>query len=74
MLLAVPDDTKALFRRSQAYKQLNRLDDASKDARRLVAIEPKNKQFIDYIQSLNRTIQDKVKQISICENNLKIKN
>ncbi len=54
------DDCKALFRRCQAYKELNRFDDALKDARRLVALDPKNKQFIDFIQSLNRTIQDKV--------------
>jgi len=60
VLLALSDDTKALFRRSQANLALNKLDDALKDARRLVSLEPKNKQFIDFIQSLTKIIQDKV--------------
>jgi tetratricopeptide (TPR) repeat protein len=60
VLIAVPDDTKALFRRCQAYKELNKLEEAMRDTRRLISIDPKNKQFIDFIQSLTRLIQDKV--------------
>ncbi len=57
---AAPDDTKALFRRTQALQGLNRLDDSLRDAKRLLNIDPKNKQFIEYIQKLTRVIQDKV--------------
>jgi tetratricopeptide (TPR) repeat protein len=59
VLTAVPDDPKALFRRAQANKELNKLDEALKDARRLVSIDPKNKQFIDFIQVLTKVIQDR---------------
>ena len=60
VLLASPDDTKALFRRCQALKQLQRLDEAMRDARRLLTIEPNNKPAVDFIQSLSRYIHDKV--------------
>ena len=59
VLLANADETKALFRRSQALKELNRFDESLRDAKRLIQIEPKNNQFITYIQSLTRLIQDK---------------
>jgi hypothetical protein len=59
VLLAVPDDTKALFRRSQAYKELNKLDEALKDAKRLYVIDSKNKECIDLIQSLNKLVIEK---------------
>jgi tetratricopeptide (TPR) repeat protein len=65
ILTAVPDDTKALFRRCQANKELNKLEEAMKDARRLIQMDPKNKQFIDFIQGLTRLIQDKVNYINI---------
>ena len=58
--MAVSEDTKALFRRSQANKELNKLDEALRDAKRLISLDPKNKQFFDHIQSLTKYIQDKV--------------
>ena len=61
VLSAFPDDTKALFRRSQANRELGKFQESMSDARRLMSIEPKNKTFIEHIQSLTRLIQDKVK-------------
>jgi hypothetical protein len=63
--MAFPNDTKALFRRSQAYKELNRLEESLNDAKRLISIEPKNKECIELIQSLTRLIQEKVCLFSI---------
>ena len=60
MFHATPEDTKALYRRTQAYKGMNKLEEALRDAKRLLSLDPKNKQFIEYIQGLNKVIQDKV--------------
>lgn len=60
VLLAVPDDTKALFRRSQALKELGRLEEALMEAKKLITIDPKNRDGIELIQSLTRLVQDKV--------------
>lgn len=58
ILHAIPEDTKALYRRSQGYQGLQKFAEALRDAQLLVKIEPKNNTFIDYIQKLNRKIQD----------------
>lgn len=58
----MPNDTKALFRRCQANKELNKLEDALMDAKRLLSIEPINKPGIELMQQLTRVIQDKVRQ------------
>lgn len=60
VLLAVPNDTKALFRRSQSLKELGRLEEALIEAKKLITFDPKNRDGIDLIQSLTRLIQDKV--------------
>lgn len=62
VLSAFPDDTKALFRRSQANRELGKFQESMSDARRLMSIEPKNKTFIEHIQSLTRLIQDKTNE------------
>lgn len=59
MLLATPNDTKALFRRSQALKELGRLEESLLEARKLITIDPKNKDGIELIQSLTRLVQDR---------------
>lgn len=59
VLLAVPNDTKALFRRSQALKELGRLEEALLGAKKLITIDPKNKDAIELIQSLTRLVQEK---------------
>lgn len=40
-LEALPNDTKALFRRCQGQEKLGRLEAAFRDARTLIHIEPK---------------------------------
>jgi hypothetical protein len=57
-----PTDLKALFRRSQASKALNKYDEALIDAKRLVSYEPKNETFIDHMKSMVITVQSRVKQ------------
>lgn len=59
VLASLSNDAKALFRRSQAYKELNKLEDAMLDARRLMQMEPKNPAFIQHIQLLTKFIQIK---------------
>lgn len=60
VLLAVPSDTKALYRRSLALKELGRLEESLLEAKKLITIDPKNRDAIELIQSLTRLIQDKV--------------
>lgn len=52
-------DLKALFRRSQAAKGLNKLEEALIDAKRLVSYEPKNETFLSYMKSLVVIIQNR---------------
>ena len=62
ILIAVPDDAKALFRRSHANKELEKLDEAMKDAKRLITIDSKNKESIDLMQALNKLIIQKTNE------------
>ncbi|RMZ96061.1 hypothetical protein BpHYR1_001189 [Brachionus plicatilis] len=62
VLLAIPDDTKALYRRSLALKELNLLDESLRDVKRSLNIEPKNKDCINLIQSLSKLFQDKTNE------------
>ena len=59
VLLAIPEDTKALYRRSVALKELSRLDESLKDAKRSLNIDPKNQECINLIRTLGKMIQDK---------------
>lgn len=59
VLLGIPEDTKALYRRSLALKELNRLDESLRDAKRSLNIDPKNRECIDLIQTLGKLIQNK---------------
>lgn len=62
VLHACPSETKALYRRSQAYQNINKYAEALQDAKLLMNLESTNKTFIEYIQKLNRTIQDKAQE------------
>lgn len=55
-----PIDTKALFRRCQALEQLGQFEEAYKDARKLVQVEPKNAAIQPILRRLHIVIQDKV--------------
>ncbi|ESO08016.1 hypothetical protein HELRODRAFT_110263 [Helobdella robusta] len=60
-----PTDSKALFRRCQAYEGEGRLEEAYKDARLLSQVEPKNQAIQPILRRLHFAIQDKVsKQMS----------
>lgn len=58
VLHANPIDIKALYRRSQAYQASKKYAEALTDAKLIMSLEPTNKTFIEYIQKLNRTIED----------------
>jgi len=57
-------DTKALYRRCQAYENLKKYDEAYKDARRLVELEPSNKAIQPMLRQLHCIVQDKVRLAS----------
>lgn len=58
-----PIDTKALFRRCQALEQLGQFEEAYKDARKLVQVEPKNAAIQPILRRLHIIIQDKASTI-----------
>jgi tetratricopeptide (TPR) repeat protein len=58
ILHAIPEDTKALYRRSQAYQSLGKYAEALRDAQLLLRLENNNMTFVEYIQRLNGKIQD----------------
>ena len=72
ILLAVPDDSKALFRRSQAYFQLDKLESALTDAKRLIQIEPKNPDAVELIQRLTKKLQDQASEQASTRNQVRI--
>jgi len=55
-----PVDTKALYRRCLALEQTERYEDAYKDARKLIQLEPKNTAIQPVLRRLHAIIQDKV--------------
>ncbi|KYO41897.1 unc-45-like protein B [Alligator mississippiensis] len=57
-------DVKALFRRSQALRQLGRLDQAAQDLQRCVSLEPRNKAFQEALRDLGSSVQEKMKAMS----------
>ncbi|KAH7952766.1 hypothetical protein HPB49_000960 [Dermacentor silvarum] len=82
-----PMDVKALFRRSQAYEALGKTDEAFKDARKLLHIDPKNSAVQQWLRRLSQAIDkiaknasttNKVRQMTgVIENNsssLELKN
>ena len=59
-----PNDPKALFRRCQAYEQLEEYENAYKDAAMLMKIDPKNSAIQPVLRRLNPIIQKKVSSVS----------
>lgn len=53
-----PADVKALFRRSQANEGLGKVNEAFKDARKALHLDPKNKQVQTTLQRLSAKLQD----------------
>lgn len=58
----VENDPKALFRRSQAYEALGKVDAAFRDIVTLIKVDPKNLAAASIYQRLNPIMQEKVKQ------------
>ncbi len=58
VLHANPTDIKARYRRSQASQHLKKYPDSLADAKFIISLDPKNPTFIEYIQKLNRTIEN----------------
>lgn len=57
-----PVDCKALYRRTLALEQTGQLEEAYKDARKLIQLEPKNTAIQPILRRLHCVIQDKVDQ------------
>lgn len=53
-------DAKSLFRRCQAFEALGQHEEAYKDARKLVLVEPKNQAIQPILRRLHCTLQEKV--------------
>lgn len=71
VLIKNPNDTKALYRRSKALKELNKLEDALLDAKRLISIDAKNKVYIEHIQSIRKYIEQKATEQNSLKNQAK---
>lgn len=50
-------DVKALFRRSQAYEALGKIDEAFKDARQILHVDPKNSAVQQCLRRLSQAIE-----------------
>lgn len=53
-----PSDVKALFRRCQAYEQLEKYSEAFKDARAVNHLDPKNSAIQPVLRKLNVKLQE----------------
>lgn len=63
-----PVDTKALYRRCLALEQTERYEDAYRDARKLIQLDPKNSAIQPVLRRLHAVIQDKVDQLQSTDN------
>ncbi|CAH1772776.1 unnamed protein product [Owenia fusiformis] len=59
-----PNDPKALFRRCQAYQHLEKYEDAYKDARQLLNVDPKNAAIQPILRQLTMVIQQKTSKVA----------
>lgn len=57
-----PADPKALFRRSQAYENLQRFEEAYVDAREVLKLEPTNKALQPALERLYQIVQQRAKE------------
>lgn len=59
-----PNDPKALFRRCQAFDALERFEEAYRDARYVLNVDPNNKAIKPIIARLHEIVQERSKQNS----------
>jgi len=67
----VPNDPKALYRRSLAYEGLGQIDSAYNDARQVHKVDPKNKDIEPVLVRLHRAVQQKVTEMAQTANKVK---
>lgn len=72
MLESSPNDPKALYRRCQGLEKLNRFEEAYRDARHLLLVDPGNKDVQPVLSRLYEKVQEYAKKNS--EVNIKITN
>lgn len=58
----VPSDPKALFRRSQALENLQRFEEAYRDARQILNDDPNNKAIQPTLERLHQVVQERARQ------------
>ena len=66
-----PNDPKALFRRSQAYEALDKIDSAYADAKEVHNLDPKNKAIEPILVRLHKAVQAKMGELSKTVNKVK---
>merc|ERR1712038_717498 len=66
-----PNDPKALFRRSQAYEALDKVDSAYADAKEVHNLDPKNKALEPVLLRLFKAVQAKLEEVSQTANKVK---
>ncbi|KAG6461445.1 hypothetical protein O3G_MSEX012640 [Manduca sexta] len=61
-LQIVPEDPKALFRRSQALENLKRFEEAYRDAKTIFTVDPTNKAVQPILSRLHAIVQERARQ------------
>lgn len=61
-LRIVPEDPKALFRRSQALEALERFEEAYRDAKTIFTVDPTNKAVQPVLSRLHAIVQERARQ------------
>lgn len=67
-LRVIPEDPKALFRRSQAFEALERYEEAYRDARSVLNVDPSNKAVQPVLARLFKIVQERSQQNAQTEN------
>lgn len=58
----IPEDPKALFRRSQAFECLERFEEAYRDAKTIFTVDPTNKAVQPILSRLHTVVQERARQ------------
>ncbi|XP_013197487.2 protein unc-45 homolog B [Amyelois transitella] len=61
-LKIIPEDPKALFRRAQALENLQRYEEAYRDAKTIFTVEPTNKAVQPMLSRLHAIVQERARQ------------
>lgn len=67
-LQIIPEDPKALFRRSQALENLERYEEAYRDAKTIFTVDPSNKSVQPVLARLHAIVQERARQNSLTSN------